>query len=274
MAVWQDTARRASDVQFLELETRCRKCEPCLRARSAYWRKRAEAELHHTAGRTWFLTLTLAPQAHFESVLRASLRLAASGQDFDALSPAQQFAERHREVSREITRYLKRIRKESASPMRFLLVAEAHKTGLPHYHALIHEVDPDRPVRSRILRQQWTLGFSHCKLVAQCDETKSASYVAKYLAKSAAARVRASQGYGQNAVPDALRHRSGKTSPDEVPSSSPEEASFDFLKENQKLLFLKEKQIRNTQRRDDPPDPTPDDATNHKATMNSGLPEQ
>jgi hypothetical protein len=149
--------------------------------------------------------------------------------------------------------------------MRFLLVAEAHKTGLPHYHALIHEVDPERPVRSRILRQQWTLGFSQCKLVAQGDETKSASYVAKYLAKSAAARVRASQGYGQNAVPDVLRHRSREASPDDVPPP------FDFLKENQKLLFLKEKQIRNTQRRDDPPDPTPDDATNHKASMNSGL---
>lgn len=154
-------------------------------------------ELTLTKGRTWFVTLTLRPDAHFKIASQARLRLAAQGEDFDRLDGATQFAERHREISREITLWLKRVRKESGVSLRYFLVAEAHKSGLPHYHAMVHEPCPDQPVRARTLSRQWTLGFSQCKLVAEGEEKRTASYVAKYLSKDAISRVRASQGYGQ-----------------------------------------------------------------------------
>ncbi len=154
------------------------------------------SELKRTQGRTWFLTLTLSPQWHSTMANRARLRLARQSVDFETLTPATQFAERNREIGREITLYIKRVRKRAGVPLRYCLVAEKHKSGLPHYHALVHEVDFDNPVRSSILRKEWKLGFSQCKLVAQGDEAKTANYVAKYLSKDAASRVRASVGYG------------------------------------------------------------------------------
>jgi hypothetical protein len=196
MELWNEVVRWATDLFMMELETRCRKCPPCLRARAAYWRLRSESEIGGTLGRTWFVTLTLRPEEHFKATLQASLRLQAGGVDFDRLEPSRQFAERDREIQRDVTLYLKRVRKESGAPLRYILVSEAHKSGLPHYHALIHEVDPFRPVSSRTLASQWRLGFSQSRLVAQDAERRSAAYVAKYLSKSAISRVRASQGYG------------------------------------------------------------------------------
>lgn len=193
--IYQDRGTVATARRDIDLWTRCRKCGPCLRMRSARWRYRAKAEIAASA-RSWFVTLTLSPQEHFKMLLRASDRLAGRGVKWDTLSSEEQFAARHAEVSVELTKWLKRVRKQSGSPLRYCLVAEAHKSGLPHYHALIHEVDVNRPVRARHLRGQWRLGFSQASLVAEGDEAKSASYVAKYLSKSAISRVRASLGYG------------------------------------------------------------------------------
>ena len=147
----------------IEMETRCRRCANCLRMRAAHWTYRAKSELA-VAARTWFGTLTLGPQEQSLMAFRARARLAAGGTDFDALSDAEQFQERHREVSRELTLWLKRVRKESEAPLRYILVAEAHKSGLPHYHVLVHESDPARPVRERTLRLQWQLGFFQVQL--------------------------------------------------------------------------------------------------------------
>ena len=182
------------------------------------------------SARTWFVTLTLNPQAHSRMANQARLRLARNAVDFDALPETDQFKERHRECSAELTLWLKRLRKSASIdhrqssrkgdgceatkgqrcichplnlftiPLRYVLVAEAHKTGLPHYHLLIHEVLHSRPVRARHIQLNWRHGFSQCKLVAQDDENRTAAYVAKYLSKSALARVRASVGYGH--VPD------------------------------------------------------------------------
>lgn len=178
----------------LEMETRCRKCQACLRTRAAHWSYRAKSELA-VAARTWFGTMTLGPQEHSLLAFRARARLSAGGTDFDALSDAEQFQERHREVARELTLWLKRVRKESEAPLRYILVAEAHKSGLPHYHVLVHESDPARPVRERTLRLQWKLGFSKFNLVSAGEP--AAKYVCKYLSKAALARVRASVGYGK-----------------------------------------------------------------------------
>ena len=115
----------------IEMETRCRKCRNCLRARAANWTFRAKSELA-VAARTWFGTLTLGPQEQSLMGYRARARLSAGGTDFDRLSEEEQFQERHREIGRELTLWLKRVRKESEAPLRFILVAEAHKSGLPH----------------------------------------------------------------------------------------------------------------------------------------------
>ena len=127
-------------------------------------------------------------------VSRARQRLWSGGTDFDALSPHDQFMERMTEIGREVTLYLKRVRKESGARVRYLLVAEAHKSGLPHLHILVHEASPDKPVRHKTLEGQWKLGFTRFKLA---HDVKTASYVCKYISKALLARVRASLRYGQ-----------------------------------------------------------------------------
>jgi hypothetical protein len=180
-----------------------------------------------TAARTWFVTLTLNPDEHSRAHYAACLRLARQARDFETLDAAEQFRERHNSISPWLTLWMKRVRKEAATdhrqaarkaegcpatrgarcachpladfaaPFKYCLVAEAHKTGLPHYHLLISENDESRPLRSRHLKNQWRHGFSNVKLVAQEDRKRTVSYVCKYLTKSALARVRASVGYGQ-----------------------------------------------------------------------------
>jgi len=174
------------------LHTRCRQCATCLRLRSREWRLRAVEEMRDSA-RTWFGTLTLRPAAQHLMLSQARQRLWSGGTDFDALSPAEQFAERMTEIGKEVTRYLKRVRKESGARVRYLLVAERHKSGFPHLHIMVHEADIDRPVRYATLASQWKLGFVHFKLA---HDTKTAAYVCKYISKALLARVRASLRYG------------------------------------------------------------------------------
>lgn len=194
-SVFADGGRLRTDRHTTEIWARCRKCAPCLRARAMYWRTQIRLETD-AANRTWFGTLTLRPDEHFKALVRARLRLSRSGIDFDALSIDQQFGARHQVIGPDLTKFLKRVRKESAAKLRYCLVAERHKSGLPHYHLVVHEVG-GQPVRHKTLQGQWKLGFSNWKLVDVNDSAKSAAYVAKYLSKCAEARVRASKRYGQ-----------------------------------------------------------------------------
>lgn len=178
------------------MEVRCRKCPACLRTRAYEWRTRATAEIG-ASWRTWFGTLTLRPEEHYLAELRASAALLRRGVSLAELSPQEQFAERHRAISDDITKWLKRVRKISGSKLRYCLVVEAHKSGLPHYHILVHEVSQDLPVTKRQLQSQWLYGFTQFKLV---EDSKAAAYVTKYLHKSAQARVRASLHYGKYAL--------------------------------------------------------------------------
>lgn len=147
------------------------------------------------ASRTWFGTLTLRPEEQYRMQMIATARTTSRRcEAFERLPPAKQFAAVHREIGAEITRYFKRVRQTSGAPLRYLLVAEAHKTGLPHYHMLVHERCMDSPVRKRTLQECWDLGFTNFKLA----EKEHAFYVCKYLAKQSLARVRASLRYGQS----------------------------------------------------------------------------
>lgn len=192
----------------VSMEVRCRQCENCLRKRAAHWRIRALAEFKASeaiGARTWFGTLTLNPE-HRMKVLNLARRGKfkipnwEQGIDFEGLKPPEQFRAKHAIISDELTKFFKRVRKNSKAELRMLVVAEAHKDGEPHYHLLIHEMRPEMPVRQKVMTNAWTWGYSSFTL---CRDNRQAFYVCKYLSKSSLARVRASLGYGE-ATP--LRH--------------------------------------------------------------------
>lgn len=173
---------------------RCRKCGACLRHRGRLWTARAMDETASSL-RTWFGTLTLSPEEAFRMKLRAMRTLKRSACiEWDTLDADEQFQAICAEVAPELTKWLKRVRKQSRATIRYLLVTEAHKSGLPHWHFLMHE--HEGAVSARVISDQWRLGFSHRKLVPP-EDMKAAAYCSKYLSKSALTRVRASAGYGR-----------------------------------------------------------------------------
>jgi len=176
----------------LELHGRCRQCEPCLKHRRRLWTARAVDEIA-ASNRTWFGTLTVAPAERFRlRVLAERKHLRASGENLHDLTSDEQFRLVAAELNREATLWLKRLRKTQPA-LRYLLVTEAHKSGDPHLHLLLHE--GAQPVAKRSLEACWKLGYSNWRLVDQ--DRGAAVYVCKYLAKSALTRVRASIRYGR-----------------------------------------------------------------------------
>lgn len=191
----------------VELTVRCRKCDKCRMMRKLDWAARARVE-YQTAARTWLGTLTLSPASHAIMLSRARVAAHKRGLDLDLLAYGEQFVRLHNECSKEITLAIKRMRaRYPQAPFRYMAVAEQHKSGLPHYHLLIHEQNPDGPLKyvhlagdaARQIEPMWTWGFTKFNLV---HDEKGATYSAKYLSKSTAARVRASIDYG---LPPAAR---------------------------------------------------------------------
>lgn len=180
--------------QVLVIYTRCRRCHNCLRFRQRRWYGATIREVA-AAPRTWFGTLTLNPQAHHVMLARARVKLAAQGVEFDRLNAHEQFVERHLQIGKELTKFIKRVRKNSGAKLRYLLIAEAHMSGLPHYHMLVHETHEGGSVRHRHLSEAWDFGFENFRLVDP-EKTGNPAYLCKYLGKSLSARVRASQRYG------------------------------------------------------------------------------
>lgn len=195
-----DSSGRQSVQHYVDMTVRCRKCPRCRKAHAAHWRMRAQAELR-VATRTWFGTLTLRPDEHYRALLRALKRANERQSDFELRSEAEKFAMRVSASSPDIRDFMKRVRFESGARLRFILVAEAHKSGLPHFHMLLHEWG--KPVPKSLLERQWRLGFSSWRLVD--NSPRAAGYVTKYLSKDVLARVRASLRYGDPPVP-ALGH--------------------------------------------------------------------
>lgn len=189
---WTKEIKVRNSTYHLDLDTRCRQCGPCLKARAYLWSSRAVSEFKRSE-RTWFGTLTLSPQAHFDIANGLRTASAKHGDDWDRRPSEVQFRDRCNEIGKSVTLYLKRIRKESSALIKYILVFEEHKTGLPHMHMLVHETGGT--VRYKTLTDQWRLGFTMWKLV---HDEYAARYVTKYLSKSAIARVRASVRYGAN----------------------------------------------------------------------------
>lgn len=190
---------------FIDMTVQCRKCENCRARKAAHWRMRAVAELKAAEvvnARTWFVTLTLKPSLQFEGLSRARMKAKSASVNWEDLHQDDRFLRLASMHGDRITRYLKRLRtgdKQSGPhDIRYLLVAEAHKSGMPHFHMLMHEKSADNPVRKSSIQRFWKDGYSSAKLVR---ETGVASYVTKYITKSCLARVRASKDYG-NYVPE------------------------------------------------------------------------
>lgn len=170
----------------LEMWVACRRCARCLRRRRREWTMRAASEINQ-AKRTWFVTLTIRPGQLFLCEAIASKR------DVLYTTRPQEEQERGRfaVIAEELQRFLKRIRKNSKAELRYICVQELHKSGNPHYHLLIHEVEGT--LTKAVLQAAWRYGFSQAKLA----DPRTAIYVCKYLTKGEGARVRASLSYGR-----------------------------------------------------------------------------
>lgn len=176
------------------VQVRCRKCETCIAHRRRHWTARAIAETR-ASQRTWFGTLTLRPDratwARYAAHSIAQQRGYAPHQVTEALL----FRYSVEAITPELTRWLKRLRKASSARLRYLLVAEPHKSGTPHWHVLIHE--HEGAATKRALDASWRFGFSQWRLV-DVDNPRAAGYVCKYISKSLDVKIRASMRYGQD----------------------------------------------------------------------------
>lgn len=189
------------------VSVRCRKCPECLNAKRRLWSARAFTEVERSV-RTWFGTLTVAPEHRFRAQLLAERRsLTARREPLEALTELERFKAISACLVPEVTKWFKRVRKSHAdNSLRYLLVAEAHKDGFPHFHLLLHE--RGQPVTKRTLEAQWSIGHSHWRLVPAGNETQ-VRYVTKYIAKDFQTRVRASKSYGERSSSTELATRFG-----------------------------------------------------------------
>lgn len=180
------------------MRVHCRQCDECRKAKGRMWYNKARIETFR-ATRTWFGTFTWDPHYRATAEMITRQRLAKSGVDWKTLSPSEQFVESCIELGEDITLWLKRLREASRAPFRYLLVWEAHKSGLPHAHILVHEQDAAKTISKRKLQGQWRLGHSAFRLVKDYD---GVGYACKYVSKSLlGSRVRASQHYGEYLEP-------------------------------------------------------------------------
>lgn len=185
-------------VGVVTLTVACRTaCERCLWRRKVFWAHRAKYEIQ-VAQRSWFGTLTLRPNAQAAAKAKAIRRAMQNGVNWNELTPGDAFARIHKEVVHSLQLWMKRVRKLSGARLRYLMVVEAHESGDPHYHCLVHEVPGSAPVTERELRLAWTQhGGGHTSFVlVRDDDPRAAFYVCKYLSKSALCRVQASNRYG------------------------------------------------------------------------------
>lgn len=202
---------RAKITWLIDVYLRCRKCEPCRKAKRRLWAYRAVAEWEH-APRTWFLTLTFPEDVQYLAQCRAGIN--------QTWSPEHKFQKVAGELSRDVTRYLKRVRQPLVKngwekvQFKYLLVAEAHARQAydgtiydfdrPHFHLLIHEME-NQPIVHRRLKHHWPY-ISDAKLV---HSTRDCWYVTKYTAKEdGMSRVRASHAYGMPFDPEGIERDS------------------------------------------------------------------
>ena len=213
----------------VSMKVRCRKCDNCKALRTRFWSGRALSEFGQ-AKRTLFGTLTVRFDEHLKADNRIRYALDRQGVNFDALPEGEKFAERAAELGRDVTKFIKRLRKGRRlkrrwlirPKFRYLIVCERHDgketsdemRNRPHFHFLFHEtsltrclVRPGEVMTAKtgkyegkqlvreysFLRKNWNLGFSS---VLVAEDSRACLYVSKYINKSVQVRVRNSQNYG------------------------------------------------------------------------------
>lgn len=168
----------------------CRKCARCLLFRQMKWRQRCINELlrtHYSGRRTWWITLTFAPE-HLAGIMMEA-RLANHGKvDTRAIDRA---------AYKHVQGYLDRVRKASKGAFRYFCVYErGEEHGRSHYHVLLHEKSGN-PVLKRTLENRWR-SHVHARLVHVSGRSSGlATYITKYATKAVEIRPRASLRYGR-----------------------------------------------------------------------------
>jgi hypothetical protein len=189
---FQGAVRRDPRPQAIHLQVRCGRCARCRRFRRRLWTHRALIECAR-ARRTWLCTMTASPDDHYRYICAASRRGETAGFEYDRLTVEEKYGEQCKEMGRDLTLFVKRLRKESGAKLRAMWVFEPHKSGAPHIHGLLHEVGEG--VTWRMLSRQWMAGHSRFNLLTS---GRGANYAAKYLGKHVGIRIRASRHYGQS----------------------------------------------------------------------------
>ena len=153
-------ARGSRNPIFVYGSGRCRKCDPCKRARSQMWQIRAMHEYERWPI-TLFGTVTMSMESHYE--LDARIIQGTRGPkgqwlrppaNLNEMSATERFVARVGVFGDEMQKFMKRLRKgdkfHPSPSVRYLLVAEAHESdktngalmGRPHFHLLLHECVP------------------------------------------------------------------------------------------------------------------------------------
>lgn len=176
----------------VDLVTRCRKCEPCMRRRRREWVARALREMKHAdeqGRRTWFVTLTLHPDQRYRLDALFHVKLSP----WEATTTADR--SRRSWLARWVDLYLKRVRNSAGAEFRYLAALERHHDGEYHVHLLVHE--HLGKVTERDLRNAWKpAGFAQAKLVTE-SPGNVALYMAMYMTKEGGfPRQKASLRYG------------------------------------------------------------------------------
>jgi len=157
----------------VEMHLPCRLCEVCRRRRQMQWQHKANNECA-VATRNWFGTLTFEPDMQMQILHIARAKAHQKSCDFDEGSPREQFIGLVASASRFITLYLKRLRKRSGAKFRYILVAEPHKSGKPHYHVIFHETIGSQILPHRVLTECWPHGFTKFNLVGEGSPQRTA----------------------------------------------------------------------------------------------------
>lgn len=208
-----------NDPTFLDAETigviniwgRCRRCSGCLTHRRNVWISRTTIEAKAWSEfRSWFVTLTC--NSGFRTYIdrRADALAFSHRKNFSTLSSVQRFEFRQKVLRKEVSDYMKRVRKGQSKGnnprVRFVAVIEPHKDEFPHVHLLVFEtsLNPGHLVSERLLRKKWqgdTMGSNSQRGRAEAQLAKNPiAYLTKYLTKDFRGAVWGSIRFGDPAA--------------------------------------------------------------------------
>lgn len=210
--------------RWVTLVVRCRKCVQCRLTRSWVWSDRAALEAAK-GGRVWWCTFTLKPELQYIAELQAIEQAKNEGDEFWRLDARKQFALRTKYCRIHLSKMFWRMRKglrtgyfnknivdiggkaqaEIIPPLnfRYMVVAEPHQSGNPHFHALIYEQGPTQ-IKSNWLNHYASI-TGHSSFELARSPVKCSRYITGYLSKSPISIISASLGFGKTQKPKGKR---------------------------------------------------------------------